>query len=346
MRIITRLILLFTFVVAGITIPWGQGQGVEKLLVMSVIDVGQADSILVEFPNGQTMLVDAADQAHGPTVVSYLRSRGVNRVDILVATHPHEDHVGGIMDVMTAFPVGKVWDSGYNIGSRTQQQYLQAIKDKGIQYGQPRAGFTQSVGQAGIAVLAPRQLISGTSSDANNNSIVMRVALGQQSYLLTGDMEEAERATVTNWPRSTVLKVAHHGSRNGTDPAFLGQVSPQIAVLSYAEANEYGHPHPETRQALQNAGVRPYSTAMNGTVIVRTDGTNRTVTTFGKGNAVAMAASTNSSSSSRCNYIGNRRTHIYHRPTASHLPKPENRVCFSSRAAAERAGYRACRLCF
>lgn len=308
-------------------------------LVVSVINVGQGDSILVQFPNGQDMLVDAGDQGHGTTVVKYLRSRGVKRIDILVASHPHADHIGGMAAVTAAFPVGKVWDSGYNQGSRTQQQFLKTIQQKHIPYGKPRAGFSQSVGGVRIDVLAPgKTLLTGTDSDANNNSLVMRLVYGTTSLLLPGDMEEAERASISHWPHTTVLKVAHHGSRNGTDLDFARALMPRIAVISYGEGNEYEHPHPEAVTALRDVGATIYRTATQGTIILSSDGSHVTAKTLG----VTRAAATTDS----CAYIGNRQTHIYHLPTASHLPKPENRVCFSSREAAERAGYRPCQLCF
>jgi competence protein ComEC len=214
-------------------------------LSVSVIDVGQGDSILVQFPDGKDMLVDAGDSSHGQTVVNYLHACKVPRIDILVATHPHEDHIGGMADILTTFQIGKVWDSGYNQGSRVQRQFLTTIKAKGIRFGTPKAGFLERIGDAEIKVLAPNQLMSGTDSDANNNSIVMRIVYGKISFLLTGDMEGDERGTISQWPACTVLKVAHHGSRNGTDSAFLGAVSPKIDIISVASHNDYGHPHSE-----------------------------------------------------------------------------------------------------
>jgi len=224
------LVSLLLALVGGIA-----GTGWAGQLNLSVIDVGQGDSILVQFPNGEDMLVDAGDRDAGPTVVHYLRSRGVKRIDILVASHPHADHIGGMPSVLAAFPVGKAWDSGYNHGSRTQEDFLRTIKAKGIRFGRPKAGFGEKVGEVAVAVLAPPPTpLLGTESDANNNSLVLRIAYGSVSFLLPGDMEREERATVARWPHSTVLKVAHHGSRNGTDLAFAKAVSPQYAVVSYA----------------------------------------------------------------------------------------------------------------
>jgi competence protein ComEC len=251
-------------------------------LRMSVINVGQGDSILVDFPSGQHMLVDAGPSDAGPTVVSYLRSHQVKKIDILVVTHPHEDHIGGMDDVLAAFPVGKVWDSGYNHGSHLQREYLQTIKAKRIPFGMPRAGSSYTMGNTRVAILAPVQLLSGTDSDANNNSLVMRISYGKTSFLLTGDMEGEERATVSNWPRSTVLKVSHHGSHNGTDSAFAQAVHPQYAAISYAVGNSYGHPHQEAISALSAIGTKLYSTGQQGTVVITSDGQRVSVSTAGK----------------------------------------------------------------
>jgi competence protein ComEC len=324
-------------------------------LTVSVIDVGQGDSILVEFPNGQDMLVDAGDRDAGPSVVEYLRSRGVKRIDVLVASHPHADHIGGVARVLAAFPVGKVWDSGYNSGSRAQESFLRAIKAKHIRFGRPKAGFSEKVGGAAVTVLAPPGTpVVGTHSDANNNSLVLRISYGSVSFLLPGDMEREERATVTAWPRSTVLKAAHHGSRNGTDFAFAEAVSPQYAVISCAQANSYGHPHQEALDALQAAGAKILRTAVDGTVVFTTDGKSITYTTSraaksGQSSrptrAGAAAAAATPAEDREASYIGNLRSKVFHRPSCGSLPAEKNRVIFRTRDEAIAQGYRPCRNC-
>jgi len=352
-RVLARLTLLLVLVlgVAGILVrPVSAAQ-----LTVSVIDVGQGDSILVQFPNGQDMLVDAGDREAGPTVVQYLRSRGIKRIDLLVASHPHADHIGGMARVLAAFPVGKAWDSGYNSGSRTQQQYLSTIKAKAIRFGMPKAGLSQQIGDATVAVLAPGKVpIVGTDSDANNNSLVLRISYRNVSFLLPGDMEREERATVGTWPRSTVLKVAHHGSRNGTDLAFAKAVSPQYAVISYATANSYGHPHAEAVAALTAAGAKILQTAVDGTVVFTTDGkaitcmtsrATKSATSEPRTAAAASAATAAPALSGETVYIGNLRTKVFHRPSCANLPSDKNRVTFSTRDEAIRKGYRPCRNC-
>jgi competence protein ComEC len=245
-------------------------------LTLYAFDVGQADSFLFRFPGGKTALVDAGARETGGELVSKLRRLGVSKIDILVATHPHEDHIGGMRDVINAFEIGKVWDSGFNYGSSVQKATLEALKEKKIRFGRPRHGFTEKIGDASIEVIAPKRPISGTTSDANNNSLVLRVSYGDVSFLMMGDIEEAGRAAAAPFPRSTALKVSHHGSRNGTDEKLMNEVKPQIAILSYGRRNQYGHPHKEVTKLLDDYGVKSYATA-NGDIILKTDGKTLTI---------------------------------------------------------------------
>ena len=353
MRTSQRLRFLFSLLLAALLVTGAAWPATSRLAV-SVIDVGQGDSILVQFPGGQDMLVDAGDRDAGLTVVQYLRSRGVQRIDILVASHPHADHIGGMQAVLSAFPIGKVWDSGYNQGSRTQQEFLGTIKAKGIRFGMPKAGFSQTVGNVTVTVLAPKTQLTGTESDANNNSLVLRVTYGSVSFLLPGDMEGEERATVGAWPRSTVLKVAHHGSRNGTDLAFAKALSPTYAAISYAQGNPYGHPHAEALAALRSTGAKILQTAVDGTVVFTTDGTSVSYTTthtarITRGRRASgavvyspVAAATVPKGTA---YIGNARSHIFHRLSCSTLPSAKNAVNLRSREEAVSQGYRPCRRC-
>jgi competence protein ComEC len=352
MRTSQRLRFLFPLLLAALLVTGAAWPATSRLTV-GVIDVGQGDSILVQFPSGQDMLVDAGDRDAGSTVVQYLRSRGVKRIDILVASHPHADHIGGMQAVLSAFPIGKVWDSGYNQGSRTQQEFLGTIKAKGIRFGMPKAGFSQNVGNATVAVLAPKTQLAGTDSDANNNSLVLRITYGSVSFLLPGDMETEERTTVGAWPRSTVLKVAHHGSHNGTDFAFAKAVSPAYAVISYGKGNPYGHPHAEALAALRSTGTKILQTAVDGTVVFTTDGTSVSYTTAHtagirssrRASGAVTYTPVSSAAITGAAYVGNARSHIFHWPSCSTLPSAKNAVRLSSREEAISQGYRPCRRC-
>ncbi len=314
-------------------------------LVISVIDVGQGDAILVQFPHGQVMLVDAGVHDQGATVVGYLQQRHISHIDLLLASHPHEDHIGGMGDVLSAFPITQVWDDGYVLGSHTQRDYLQHIHDAHIPLSVVHAGMTQEIDGVRVDVLAPVKPLADTDSDANNNSVVLRLSYGAVSALLTGDMEAAERDTVTNWPHCTILKVAHHGSRTGTDIAFLRAVQPALAVISCGEGNPYGHPHTETLQALQLQHVLVKDTKLDGTVVITTDGHGFAVTSSKSSPAAGADTSLPVPAARSGQYIGNIHSKIFHRSACSSLPHEQNRVYFTSRDDAIAQGYRPCPRC-
>lgn len=239
------------------------------------VDVGQGDCSLFLLPNGQTIVVDAGPAASARETVAYIKSCGVNKIDLLVATHPHEDHIGGMDEVLSSFEIGKVWDSGYNHGSRVQRDFYQKIKDERIPFGRPKRGFTEKFGDVGVEVLAPARLLKNTHSDANNNSIILKITYGDISFLMMADAEREELASIPALPSANILKAGHHGSSNGTDKKLLRHVRPEVIVLSYARGNSYGHPHKEVVNAIRALKILRFDTA-DGAVKLRTDGVSIT----------------------------------------------------------------------
>lgn len=239
------------------------------------LDVGQGDCSLFLFPNGQTMLIDAGIKDEGRRVANYLKSCGVKRIDFLVATHPHADHIGGMGELFRKFEIGEVWDSGFVTGSPLQDWFYRAVKKTGAKFGRPKRGYSRNIGDVLVEVLAPVREVRGTKRDINNNSIVLMVTYGDVKFLMAGDMEREQRATLPDLPRCTVLKAAHHGSYNGTDAAFLRKTQPKAVILSYAKDNDYGYPHREVVSAVKEARILRFDTA-DGTVKLRTDGKNLT----------------------------------------------------------------------
>ena len=249
----------------------------ESGLTLYAFDVGQGDAFLFRLPDGSTMMVDAGTRKAAPELVNKLRRLGVRRIDILVASHPHEDHIGGMAKVIESFEIGKFWDSGYNHGSSVQRAMLEAIREKGVRYGKPKAGFKEAIGEVTLEVLAPGETaVTGTAGDANNNGIALLVTYGGVSFLMMGDLEYRGRQAVGRFPEATVLKVSHHGARNGTDKKLLGEVQPRVAILSYGRGNSYGHPHGETMKLLEQGGVSIYATE-DGDISMNTDGERLTV---------------------------------------------------------------------
>lgn len=248
-------------------------------LRVDFIDVGQGDSILIHTPDGANALVDAGEAESGPRIVEHLKRAGVQRLDLLVLTHPHSDHVGGMPAVFESFPVGDVLDSGYVHGSEVQEAMLRRIEREKLPYHRARAGMEIALGQdARLEVLSPpERLFSGTDSDANNNSVVLRLVYGRVKILLAGDIEqEAEGELIASHRdlESQVLKVANHGASDSTSLEFLRLVRPEYVVISVGAHNEYGYPSRTTlgRLSEEKTGATVLRTDTSGTVSVLTDG--------------------------------------------------------------------------
>ncbi|PKG32037.1 MBL fold metallo-hydrolase, partial [Methanoregula sp.] len=244
------------------------------------LDVGQGDSSIILFRD-KMILIDAGDTDRGDTVVRALQDLGVRKIDLLVATHPHADHVGGMQAVLTNFEVGKVLDSGLPTSSSLYEKFLSTIDRKQIPYIVAERGQTIDIDPAlRILVLSPPKERAG--EDLNTNSIVLRVSYGTVNLLYTGDATApAEEAMVrSGYPLDAqVLKVGHHGSSGASSAAFLSRVNPQVAILSLGKGNDYGHPHRETLERLNAAGPMIFRTDMDGTIRVESDGNTLSVTT-------------------------------------------------------------------
>ena len=252
----------------------------EGKLSVYFLDVGQGDSTLILFDE-KTILVDAGETEMGNRVVSDLTTLGVTRIDLLVATHPHSDHIGGMQKVLAAFPVGQVLDAGLPHTSSTYEHFLATIEQKNIPYRVAEQGQTIDVDPAlRIFVLSPTEERFG--DDPNTNSVVLRISYGTIDFLLTGDMGgESEDALVrSGYPLDAeILKVGHHGSFSSTSPSFLARVRPETAIIPVGKDNPYGHPHQQTLDLLEDAGVTVYRTDRDGTVVVRSDGISYSVKT-------------------------------------------------------------------
>lgn len=239
-------------------------------LEIHFIDVGQGDSILIDL--GETeVLIDGGEKA--PGVVDYLKKGVDEPLEVMVATHPHSDHIGGLIAVLATFQVQQIWYNGENADSATYNEFLAAVQAEGTPVHVGRRGDRIVTGNLTFVVLNPRT-VSGT---INNNSIVLSLSYGQVDFLFMGDAEkEAEGAMLMASdipvPDVEILKVGHHGSRTASSAAFLAATTPEVAVYSAGTGNRYGHPHQETLAALAQIGARVYGTDVNGTITVSTDG--------------------------------------------------------------------------
>jgi competence protein ComEC len=236
-----------------------------QTLELRFLDVGQGDAALIVTPEGKTVLVDAGPGAS--PVVPYLRSHHYDTLDLVVASHNHSDHIGGMPDVLTTTRVRYYLDNGIAHTTATYQRTIRAVQTSGAQYLQATAR-TITVGSARLRVLPPptRQV------DQNNGSVGLLLEYGQFRALLTGD---SERDELQYWlqhdsvPQVTAIKVAHHGSPNGTTGAWIQATRPQVAVISVGANNSYGHPSLEVIEQWQGAGARVYRTDQDGAVIIQ-----------------------------------------------------------------------------
>ena len=272
------------------------GDKAGPTLTIHVIDVGQGDSILVQTPNGKNILIDAgfgpcswSDYDAGKKrVLPYLEYLGVKKLDAVIVSHPHNDHDGGIATVLREMKVEELIDSGYKHTAAHYYKALELARKNGLKYRQVKAGDRLDFDPAvEMKVLSPPgpNAFHGTNSDTNNSSIVLRMTYGDVSVLLTGDAErDAEQVMVRNRYnlKAHVLKVGHHGSKTSSNERFLGQVDPELAIISCGLDNRYGLPKDEILRRIERKKAKIYRTDFDSTVVVASDGKFYTVEAFGE----------------------------------------------------------------
>ncbi|MCM2466200.1 MBL fold metallo-hydrolase [Methanoculleus oceani] len=282
-------------ITAGCSAFTGQpeiGSDLSGDLVVHFIDVGQGDSILIEFRD-KTMLIDAGERGMGERVIAYLEERNVERLDVVVATHAHSDHIGGLYDVVSAYPVGRFVDAAQPHPTATYENLLVLVEEQGIPYTAAERGQAIALDpDLEILILNPTPQPLG---DINEDSVVLKVTYGDISYLFTSDAgNPAEESMIEAGLDldADVLKVGHHASRYASSADFLAAVSPAISVIPVGEGNDYGHPHEEAVERIEATGSRIYRTDLDGTVIVATDGRALTVAAGGAPSATVTAGAT------------------------------------------------------
>jgi beta-lactamase superfamily II metal-dependent hydrolase len=256
--------------------PPGPGAGGPAAgeLTVAFLDVGQGDAILIKSPEGKAALVDA-----GPSheVVDRLREQGVSALDLVVISHHHADHYGGMAEVIRQFHPRVFLASTSAHTASHYLKLLELVRDRSIQAISP--GSSPRKLTLGSVVLTVFPEAPHDSHEENNNSVGLRLQYGGFSVLLPGDAEKSEREW---WEHEagdlcadcTVLKLAHHGSRNGTERRWLELVRPELAVASLATGNDYGHPHSETVALLKQMAIPLLQTNLEGTIVVQSDGTH------------------------------------------------------------------------
>jgi beta-lactamase superfamily II metal-dependent hydrolase len=251
-------------------------------LSVHVLDVGQGDSILIIAPGGKTALVDAGNPGNGKRVLAAMQRNNIDHIDLFIATHAHADHIGSADEVINSTKVSTVLDSGVPNTTKNYEDFLSAIKEKGVAYVKAEPGQTFDLGGgAVITVLAPiqpfftkDQLRSG-GNEPNANSVVARLDYGEFSILLTGDAEaQTEQRMIEKDSRlaADVLKVGHHGSRYATSENLLRLGKFKAAIISCGADNRYGHPSQEALDRIKAAGIKLYRTDLEGEVTITSHG--------------------------------------------------------------------------
>lgn len=256
-------------------IPGGMPEEEKNLKPLEVhfLDVGQADCILIKTPRQKAILIDSGKNSDEDDVVFYIKSQGIDTIDAVVGTHPHEDHIGGLDAVISSFNIGKIYMPQVSHSTQTFEDVLNAIKNKGLKVTNAFAGTIIDVDTTlKIEMLAPN---SQTYEDINNYSAVVKLTYNNISFLFTGDAEsvlEQEMISKGYDLKANVLKVGHHGSATSTIAQFLKKVSPEYAVISVGKDNSYGHPDNLILNRLKTFGVEVFRTDESGTVIAISDG--------------------------------------------------------------------------
>ena len=242
------------------------------------VDVGQGDCEIVQFPDGRNIIIDGGTNETSSELVNAIKSYGIKRFDYVVATHPHEDHIGGLDDVIKSFEIGNVYLPDTSSSSMSFKNLVESISQSGAKVNRAYAGVTM-IDETDIRAefLAP---VSNYYEDENNYSSVLKLTYKGFSFLFTGDAETiSEYDMIENgaYLKSDVLKVGHHGSTTSTSNQFLRAVNPAVAVISVGRDNSYGHPHREILERLSD--LKLYRTDLNGTVTVFCDGERLSVST-------------------------------------------------------------------
>jgi len=245
------------------------------ILEVEILDIGQGDSILIRSPEGKTVLIDGGTGRSGD-LVEILQSRNIDSLNLMVATHPHADHIGGLDEVLEAIPVKAYLDNGMTHTTRSYAKVMRLVEQKKIKYIEGKAGRVLRLDDGiTLTLLHPQDVrLKNTRSDLNSNSVVIRLTHKDNCFLFTGDAEEETEDLLVQKgiEPCEVLKVAHHGSNHSSTMHFLKAVQPKIALVSLGKNNRYGHPGEESMERIKKVGAKIYRTDLLGHITLLSDG--------------------------------------------------------------------------
>lgn len=245
---------------------------VKDKLVVHYIDVGQGDAELIQF-KGKNILIDAGPNDSREAFMTYLKRAGVKKLDYVIATHPHEDHIGNMDDVINEFEIGEFIAPKASANTKAFEWMLKNLKKKGLKITTAKAGLKLNLDKdINCEILAPNK---DNYEDTNDYSAVLKITYGNNKFLFTGDAEalsEKETLSAGSDVSADVLKFGHHGSKTSSSKEFLNKVNPKIGIISCAKGNKYGHPHKQTLDKIKAMNMKIYRTDIDGTIILTSDG--------------------------------------------------------------------------
>lgn len=244
----------------------------NDLLKVHYLDVGQGDSIFIELPNNETMLIDAAESYQSENIINYLKNLNYKKIDYVIGTHPHTDHIGGLKDIINTFEIGKIYMPKVVSTTKTYESLLMAIKDKNLKINTAKAGTSIIDTDAlKINILAPT---NSTYTELNNYSVVTKIIYGTTKFLFMGDAEKLSENEIKEDVTADVIKIGHHGSNTSSSIDFIKKVNAKYGIISVGLNNKYNLPKEETITNWENSGTKIYLTSINGTITAISDGTN------------------------------------------------------------------------
>lgn len=322
---------------------------VNGALRVHFIDVGQADAILVQGPGDEDILIDAGNNSDGEKVISYIRAQGIDELDAVIGTHPHEDHIGGLDDVIRSLDVKRVYIPKVVHTSDTYRDVLQAVKDRGLKVITAAAGAEIPLEEFSAEFVGP----AGSEYESlNNYSAVLKLTYGDTRFLFQGDAEEESEEDILKSAygsklEADVIKIGHHGSSSSTTREYIERVKPEYAVIMVGKGNDYGHPHKETLALLKEKGIKVYRTDEQGTIVAESNGKNISfsVNPAGTGEAAESNAGgklyvDSAGKGLIKGNINSKGEKIYHLPGGAYYDRTDPEEWFRTEREAQEAGFR------
>lgn len=274
-KLLCLIILVYSFTISNQTTATAYSDHIESLsddfLTVHFIDVGQGDSILIKTPEDQNILIDGGPPNAGENVMTYLKKHNVQAVDLLIATHPHYDHIGGLVNVIEEMPVKRIVHTGIVHPTKTFFTYMYQIFKQAIPINIP-AKNEQLLNERHLSL----EVLNGKAEESsiNNASLVLKLTYHDVDFLLMSDLEkDAEKNFEhTSVLQADIIKVAHHGSKTSSSLDFLKRVAPDVAILTYGRDNKYGHPNERVLENIRTLDAFIYSTATFGDIVISTNG--------------------------------------------------------------------------